>query len=138
MAEGGSSNSDPNYREIDFSHSEHLNNRRMQALYDCWKEQIGCELYFKCKDGFTIHIHRAVCLMNSPLLRRQVANTHHFVLPEARWECMYALVVFMYGDHLHLRSDTVDDIEELASNLEIIGVADLCARFRGLTATRSE
>ena len=145
MAEGGSGDSQPSYRAIpnytggiNDSHSEHLNNQRIHHLYECWKERLGCELYFLTKEGLQIPVHRAVCLMNSPVLRRQVGNTHHFVLPETRWECMYAIVVFMYGDCLHLRPDTVDEIEELASSLEIIGVADVCTRFRGLVETRQE
>ena len=50
----------------------------------------------------------------------------------------YALVAFMYGDALLLGPDTVDDIEELASNFEIIGVADLCSRYRDTLDNRTD
>ena len=145
MAEGGEPavirhSDDPEPKWNDFND---LNNQRCQELYICWRKDIGCDLYFVTKEHFRINIHKSVLLMNSAYFRSQAlqptwSRVHHYELPLHRWECLYPLVRFMYGDILYLRSDTVDEIEEIALLLDIIGVVELCHSFRELSVTRRD
>lgn len=108
--------------------------QRFQQLYNCFIEQLGCDIQFDTKENIPIRLHKVVLLMNSVFFRRlayinsrQLSDLYLF--PETRWTVLYAVVKFLYGDSLYLQADTVQDIHILGKTFEIPEIVELCQAF---------